>query len=85
MLLTRQSGASSETEPYGEDYMTSKLLTLYMKLADILTQEDGQDLVEYALVVALVALGATVAMKALATEISAAFAYITSTLTSSIA
>jgi pilus assembly protein Flp/PilA len=64
--------------------MTSTILTLYMKLADILTQEDGQDLVEYALVVALVALGATVAMKALATQISAAFTYITTTLSSSI-
>ena len=35
--------------------------------------DEGQDLVEYALVVALIALGATAGMKALAGGINAAF------------
>jgi pilus assembly protein Flp/PilA len=39
----------------------------------ILEQEDGQDLVEYALVVALIALSATIGMKSLASGINHAF------------
>jgi pilus assembly protein Flp/PilA len=46
--------------------------------------EDGQDLVEYALVVALIALGATASMKTLATGIGAAFTRISTQLSSSI-
>jgi pilus assembly protein Flp/PilA len=46
--------------------------------------ERGQDLVEYALVVALVALAATTGMKTLATGINAAFISITSSLNNAI-
>jgi pilus assembly protein Flp/PilA len=42
--------------------------------------EDGQDLGEYALILALIALGATVAMKALASAISTEFTGITTRL-----
>lgn len=65
--------------------MTSTLRALYFKFQAVLAQEDGQDLVEYALVVALIALGATVAMKGLGTEISAAFTSITTQLTTAVA
>ncbi|MHB1936242.1 MAG: Flp family type IVb pilin [Acidobacteriaceae bacterium] len=51
-----------------------------------LVQEDsGQDLIEYALVAALIALGALVGMKALATDIGTAFNSVGSTLTSAAA
>ena len=43
-------------------------------------EEEGQDLVEYALLVALVALGAIAAMKGLSTAISNAFASVASNL-----
>lgn len=43
--------------------------------------ESGQDLIEYALVVALIALAATVSMKAVATSIGAAFTSISTKLT----
>lgn len=46
-------------------------------------EEEGQDLVEYALLVVLVALGAVVAMKALASAISDAFSNAASNLTQS--
>jgi len=36
-------------------------------------QRDGQDLVEYALIVALISLGATAAMRSVASDISQAF------------
>jgi pilus assembly protein Flp/PilA len=41
-----------------------------------LNEETGQDLVEYALVVALIALGATASMSSLATSFSTAFSSI---------
>ena len=42
-------------------------------LSNLLHDESGQDLVEYALVAAIIALGATAAMTSLATTISTAF------------
>ena len=48
-----------------------------------LVQEDsGQDLIEYALVAALIALGALVGMKTLANDIGNAFTTVGTTLTS---
>jgi len=49
---------------------------------NLLTDESGQDLIEYALVAALVALGAVASMKSLATTINSTFISIGSTLTS---
>ena len=45
-------------------------------------EEEGQDLVEYALLVVLIALGAVAAMKSLASAISDAFSNATANLTS---
>jgi pilus assembly protein Flp/PilA len=53
--------------------MNTMLLKLYVKFQDLMNREEGQDLVEYALVVALIALGATAGMKALAGGINNAF------------
>jgi len=53
--------------------MNTVILRGYVKLQNLLSREEGQDLVEYALVVAIIALGATATMKALATSISSAF------------
>jgi len=52
--------------------MKNALLKLYVKL-QILRDDRGQDLVEYALTVALIALAATAGMTGLASKISAAF------------
>jgi pilus assembly protein Flp/PilA len=46
-----------------------------------LSDESGQDLIEYALVAAIIALGAVAAMTALATSISAAFTAVGTKLT----
>lgn len=54
-------------------------------LKEALQNEQGQDLIEYALVVALIAFAATVGMKALATDINLAFAGIGTDLTNAIA
>ena len=56
--------------------MKSLAIRIYVKLQtlkDAMKDENGQDMVEYAIVVGLIAMGATVAMKGLATSISGGF------------
>jgi pilus assembly protein Flp/PilA len=60
--------------------MKKHLLKLQTK-TQILLKDNGQDLIEYALVVALIAFAATVGMSSLANKINLAFAAIGSTLT----
>ena len=60
--------------------MNNLLIKMYVKFQDLVNREEGQDLVEYALVVALIAFGATAGMKALATGLNSAFSNISSTL-----
>jgi pilus assembly protein Flp/PilA len=60
--------------------MHAKQLKLYSTLQNLL-QEQGQDLIEYALVVALIAFAATAGMSSLATSINTAFTNIGNTLT----
>jgi pilus assembly protein Flp/PilA len=64
--------------------MNDMLLKLYVKFQDLKSREEGQDLVEYALVVALIAFGATAGMGALAGGINKAFNTISTTLSTSI-
>jgi pilus assembly protein Flp/PilA len=60
--------------------MKDKLLKFSAKL-QILLDEEGQDLIEYALVVALIAFAATAGMSSLATAINTAFAGVGTTFT----
>jgi len=53
-------------------------------LKNLMNEESGQDLIEYALVAALVGLGAITAMKGLSTGISNSFSSVSSTLTSAV-
>jgi pilus assembly protein Flp/PilA len=65
--------------------MRDNLLKFYTKMRNLtdafIEDQSGQDLVEYALVVALIALAATVSMKALATTIGTAFTAVGTKLT----
>ena len=65
--------------------MNTMLLKRYVKVQDLASREEGQDLVEYALVVALIAFGATAGMNALAGGINKAFNGISTTLGSYVA
>jgi pilus assembly protein Flp/PilA len=49
------------------------MLTLYYMIKNRLTEEEGQDLVEYALIIALIALACTAGLNGLATAIKAGF------------
>jgi pilus assembly protein Flp/PilA len=64
--------------------MNSFLLKLYLKFQELKDREEGQDLVEYALIVALVAFSAVTGMHALAGGINTAFSKISATLSSNI-
>jgi pilus assembly protein Flp/PilA len=65
--------------------MRDNISKLYMKMRNLkdafIKDESGQDLVEYALVLALIALAATVSMKTLATNIGTAFTSVGTKLT----
>jgi pilus assembly protein Flp/PilA len=65
---------------YGENRYEHYALKLYVKFQDLMSREEGQDLVEYALVVALIAFGAITGMGYLAKGLNNAFATISTTL-----
>jgi pilus assembly protein Flp/PilA len=60
--------------------MNDLMLKMFVKAQDLMSREEGQDLVEYALVVALIAFGATAGMSSLATGLNKAFQQISTTL-----
>lgn len=60
--------------------MSDLILKLSAKMQNVMMSEEGQDLIEYALVVALIAFAATAGMKTLATDINDAFGSIGATL-----
>jgi pilus assembly protein Flp/PilA len=64
--------------------MNDMLLKLYVKFQDLKNREDGQDLVEYAMMVALIAFGAVAGMNVLASGLNNAFNTISTTLANSL-
>jgi pilus assembly protein Flp/PilA len=68
----------------GQPIVNNLILKLLIKFKDLAQRDEGQDLVEYALVVALIAFGATAGMGALAGGINNAFNTISTTLSTSI-
>jgi len=56
--------------------MNNMLLKLQLKLQELMNREEGQDLVEYALVIALVSVVAVTSLGTLATKITSVFAAI---------
>jgi pilus assembly protein Flp/PilA len=61
--------------------MKNKFLLIAVKIQTRLQSEEGQDLIEYALIVALIAFAATAGMGTLATSLNAAFGNIGNKLT----
>jgi pilus assembly protein Flp/PilA len=64
--------------------MKNMMLKLFVTAQNMIASEEGQDLVEYALVVALIAFGAIAGMSALSTELNVAFGSISTTLKTSL-
>jgi len=67
-----------------KEMMLLKLRFLAERLMNFVRGEEAQDLVEYALIVALIALAATSGMKTLATAINNGFSTLGTTLTNSL-
>ena len=64
--------------------MKDILLKLYIQIQSLISQDEGQDLVEYALIVALIALACCAGMSKLALAINTAFSGLGTTLGSDI-
>ena len=61
--------------------MKEQLWKLSIKIQNMLSREEGQDLIEYALVVALIAFAATAGMSSVANGINTAFGNIGNAIT----
>ena len=64
--------------------MQQLLMERYVRIQTFLADESGQDLIEYSLVVALIAFAAIAGMNSVANDINQAFSKIGSKLVSSI-
>jgi pilus assembly protein Flp/PilA len=64
--------------------MNTMLLKLYVKFQDLMSREEGQDLIEYALLVALISLAAVAAITGLASNMTLVFSRISSTFAAAI-
>jgi pilus assembly protein Flp/PilA len=60
--------------------MNNTLLKLYVMFQDLMNREEGQDLVEYALIIALVSIALVVSLSTLTNAVSSVFAKISSQL-----
>ncbi len=60
--------------------MNTLFLKMLVKAQDLMNREEGQDLVEYALLVALIALVAVTGIKQVASAVNTVFSTISATL-----
>ncbi len=60
--------------------MNNLFLTLYVKFQTLMAREEGQDLVEYALLVCLIALAAITGVSKVATAVNLVFSNISASL-----
>lgn len=64
--------------------MHSKLRRLIARLHSLIRQESGQDLIEYALLITLIAFGATAGINRLATGVKTAYSNISTQLSTNV-
>ena len=60
--------------------MNNALIRMYIKMQDLMSRDEGQDLVEYALVVVIISVGAVAVLGTLATQVQTVFTTITGDL-----
>jgi pilus assembly protein Flp/PilA len=70
----------NKPEEHQGETMSNSLLKLYVKLQGLKNGEEGQDLVEYALLVALIALVCITGVNNVATAVNTVFTNISSSL-----
>lgn len=59
-------------------------MTLLQRVARLVKDESGQDIIEYALVAALLGLAAVASLRGVGTRVAASLTYVSTTLNSSI-
>jgi pilus assembly protein Flp/PilA len=64
--------------------MNTMLLKLYVKFQDLMSREEGQDLVEYALVVGLISIAAVAGLQNVAKAVNNVITSVTATLTAAV-
>ena len=64
--------------------MSALQTSLYLFLRDLRDRTDGQDLVEYSLVLSMIAFGCVTGMSSVATGLNTAFSTVASTLTTNV-
>jgi pilus assembly protein Flp/PilA len=74
------SNARNETLTAETKHMQRKLRNCYSKFQTLMLREEGQDLIEYAMVVALIAFAATAGIQAAASGVNTVFTTIATTL-----
>jgi pilus assembly protein Flp/PilA len=79
-----QSQTGTPTQEMENLTMNDLMIKMYITLKSVMAREEGQDLVEYALVVALIAFGAVAGMSFLSAQINIAFSNIAATLSSNV-
>jgi pilus assembly protein Flp/PilA len=79
-----QSQTGTPTQEMEIQQMNNLMMKMYLVAKSLIEREEGQDLVEYALVVALIAFGAITGMGYLAKGLNNAFSQISSTLTTNV-
>jgi pilus assembly protein Flp/PilA len=84
LALQKISGHRLEIVIFWRIQMKDRFLMLSIKMQNLLSREEGQDLIEYALVVALIAFAATAGMTTLAKDINNAFIGIGTSLTNAV-
>jgi len=60
--------------------MNNLFLAMYVKLQNLMKHEEGQDLIEYALIAALIAVAAIAGMKNVASAVNSLFSNVSSLL-----
>ena len=83
MLQYKRPGFGLGKSSYKEHAMNTMLLKMYVKaqnLKDLLKSDEGQDLVEYALLVALISLAAITTVGEIAKQIESIFESISTSL-----
>ena len=65
-------------DPTGNSFLRA----VFLKVHGLINREEGQDLVEYALAIAVIALAATAGMRSIASGISTIFTTVGSTISS---
>jgi pilus assembly protein Flp/PilA len=79
--LQRGNGPANVGDHHREEInVNDTILKLYIKMQDLLSRDEGQDLVEYALVTAIISLGAVTMLKGVATAVVTIFTNIGTTL-----